>query len=177
MSARALSGVRCRPATRTRSTPSERHKIQAEGVGNLATTNPDGEYATLTRIIVEGGRGNDRLQGHAGGDTMFGRAGNDRMKGGGGKGGDRLQGDAGFDRLAGDRGDDRLRGGRDGDTFVFRNLNDGRVDLDANLDCRRAQTDVIKARGGRHCGPDFRQRRVGLTLNGNRRIIDQLLFA
>lgn len=135
--------------------PSQENKFYGEGVGNLLTTNADGEYEALVRIIVEGTGSGDVLRGYAGGDSMFGRAGNDRIVGedgndtmSGGGGTDSLYGGGGFDRLMGGRGSDMLRGGRDGDTFVFRDLQDGRADLDTILDYRRGQVDVIDIDGG-----------------------------
>ncbi|MGQ0566611.1 MAG: calcium-binding protein [Gemmobacter sp.] len=181
--------------------PSEENKFYAEGVGNLLTTNPDGEREALVRIIVEGTGGDDLVQGYAGGDGMFGRAGDDRMNGGtgndtmsGGSGDDVMTGGAGFDRLAGGRGDDVLRGGQGGDTFVFRDLADGRATLDTILDYRRAQLDVIDIGGGAAsivaealvdgaweltlAGDGDRIRLEGVVdRNGDGHIIDQLLFA
>lgn len=181
--------------------PSEEHKFYAEGVGNLLTTNPDGEYEALVKIIVEGTSGGDVLLGYAGGDNMFGRAGADSMRGddgndtiAGGGGADSLFGGNGFDRLTGGRGNDMLRGGHDGDTFVFRNLCDGRADLDTILDYRRGQVDVLDIDGGIAsiaaetfvngawelilAGDGDRIRLEGVVdRNHDGHIIDQLLFA
>jgi Ca2+-binding RTX toxin-like protein len=181
--------------------PSEENKFFAEGVGNVLTTNADGDYEALVRIMVEGTSGRDVLLGYAGGDNMFGRAGADRMNGGagndtmsGGGGDDLLTGGSGFDRLTGGRGSDQLRGGADGDTFVFRDLLDGRVEVDTILDYRRAQVDVIDIDGGvasivaetfvngawelTLAGDGDKIRLEGVVdRNGDGHIIDQLLFA
>ena len=181
--------------------PSVENKYFVEGVGNVLTTNADGEYEALVQIIVDGTGGRDVLHGYAGGDDMFGRAGDDRINGGtgndtiaGGIGDDILIGGSGFDRLTGGGGDDVLRGGRDGDTFVFGDLADGRADVDTILDYRRAQIDVLAIDGGvasitaetlvngvwelTLAGDGDRIRLEGVVdRNGDGHIIDQLLFA
>ena len=181
--------------------PSVENKYFAEGVGHLLTTNADGEYEALVQIIVDGTDGRNALHGYAGGDDMFGRAGDDRINGGtgndsmaGGIGDDLLIGGSGFDRLTGGGGDDVLRGGRDGDTFVFRDLADGRADVDTILDYRRGQIDVIDIDGGAAsivaetfvggaweltlAGDGDKIRLEGVVdRNGDGHIIDQLLFA
>lgn len=59
--------------------------------------------------VLVGGDGNDSLSGAAGKDTLTGNLGNDRLNGG--KHSDVLAGSDGDDRLYGDEADDRLDGG------------------------------------------------------------------
>lgn len=135
--------------------PSREHKFYAEGVGNLLATNADGAREALLRIEVEGGADGDRLLGYAGGDRIRGldgcdlilaREGNDTLAGNGGD--DTLRGGDGFDILRGGPGNDRLRGGADGDTFVFRQLHNGRVETDVVCDYDAADLDVLRIAGG-----------------------------
>ena len=131
------------------------NKFYVAGVGNVLTTNADGEYEQLVRIEVEGTDDDDVLRGYAGGDQIFGRDGNDILIGGtgndnlsGGADADILRGGHGYDRLKGGGGDDVLTGGKGGDRFVFVNLEDGRADTDTITDYRRSQIDVIEISGG-----------------------------
>ena len=62
-----------------------------------------------TRVILDGGAGNDHLNGGAGTNLLLGGAGNDELLGG--KGRDVLIGGLGKDRLVGNDGDDLLIGG------------------------------------------------------------------
>lgn len=59
--------------------------------------------------VLLGGQGNDHLSGGGGDDVLVGDAGNDRLWGGAGN--DELEGSAGHDKLSGDEGDDVLSGG------------------------------------------------------------------
>jgi PKD repeat protein len=59
--------------------------------------------------ILDGGDGDDRLQGGGGPSILLGGDGNDRLRGGGGR--DLLIGGRGADRIAGNRGEDLLVGG------------------------------------------------------------------
>ena len=80
---------------------------------------------------MDGGAGNDYLQGDAGHDLLYGGSGSDLLRGGtgndalyGGLGSDGggiggLEGGAGDDRLDGGAGVDTLTGGDGADTFVF----------------------------------------------------------
>ena len=80
---------------------------------------------------VNGGRGNDKLNGDEADNSISGGAGNDKLYGGAHN--DILKGDAGNDRLNGGRGDDVLdggvdrdsmRGGAGDDTYVVDNVRD-----------------------------------------------------
>jgi Ca2+-binding RTX toxin-like protein len=61
---------------------------------------------------INGGNGNDLIEGKGGNDVLSGGAGNDLIEGGDGN--DVINGDAGNDRLFGNNGNDKLSGG-DGD--------------------------------------------------------------
>lgn len=74
---------------------------------------------------LNGGAGNDTLKGQAGNDILNGAAGNDALSGGdgndtltGGDGNDPLSGDAGNDTLTGGNGNDLLSGGAGTDTLT-----------------------------------------------------------
>lgn len=181
--------------------PSKEHKFYAEGVGNLLATDTEGGREALVRIEVKGGAGDDKLIGYAGGDIMRGLGGDDRIRGGGGNdtlsgnaGGDALHGGAGFDVLRGGRGNDHLWGGDDGDTFVYRELNNGKAETDTIYDYNAEDLDVLKIAGG--AASVFAETEIGsgwkLTLEGdgdvirlldvadensNGHIIDDLLIA
>jgi Ca2+-binding RTX toxin-like protein len=82
--------------------------------------------------------GNDRLSGGAGNDSLYGYDGCDVLLGGGGSdslfGGsddDQLSGGSGNDRLTGGSGVDWLTGGGGRDTFVFENVGEARLDVEA----------------------------------------------
>lgn len=62
----------------------------------------------LVKAMINGGAGNDRIQGGGGDDTIRGDKGNDRLHGGGGI--DTLSGGAGNDWVWGDDGDDVVHG-------------------------------------------------------------------
>ena len=73
--------------------------------------------ASRIPVVLDGGRGNDTLEGGEGDDRLIGGAGNDTLEGGegddkliGGAGDDSLDGGAGFDSLAGDKGTDWIFG-------------------------------------------------------------------
>lgn len=135
--------------------PSVENKFYVKGVGVVLTTDADGEYEELTRVMVDGGAGSDRLRGYVGGDIMSGHAGTDVISGrsggdriGGGSGADSLFGGSGFDLLSGGRGDDVMAGGGDGDRFVFRTLQNGRMEVDTIADYDLSEFDVLDLAGG-----------------------------
>ena len=66
---------------------------------------------------LEGGQGDDTLKGGKGDDTLIGGWGDDTLKGGNGD--DTLDGGWGDDTLIGGRGDDTLEGSWGADRFVF----------------------------------------------------------
>lgn len=91
-----------------------------DGNDNLSSSSNSLNVAGMTRLydFLDGGPGddtlngqdgNDRLYGGPGGDDLSGEAGNDVL--GGGAGNDALDGGAGADELSGEEGDDNLKGG------------------------------------------------------------------
>lgn len=124
-----------------------------------------GTQAAALRAIINGTRGNDRLEGTDGADTINGLAGNDRLEGedgddvlNGGAGDDRLEADDGNDRLDGGAGDDsleadsgrdRLVGGNGGDRL------DGGDDADILTGGRGADTFIFDEGDGRDRISDF----------------------
>jgi Ca2+-binding RTX toxin-like protein len=77
--------------------------------GNDSLTSSDGVGA-LTLMSVDGGVGDDAINGSDGPDLIAGGEGNDVLNGGGGD-----------DRIAGDRGNDTMNGGTGDDTLVWNN--------------------------------------------------------
>ena len=71
---------------------------------------------------MNGGNGADTLNGGGGNDTLEGGNGADRLNGGGGN--DTLEGGSGADVLDGGGGRDRLEGGTGNDTYVVSRRND-----------------------------------------------------
>lgn len=181
--------------------PSQERKYYAKGVGNLLATDEDGGREALVRIVVKGGGGDDVLDGYAGGDFLRGLGGRDLIRGhdgndslAGHSGRDKLWGGDGFDLLRGGSGNDRLSGGEDGDTFVFRNLKNGKAEIDTIADYDAREFDVLEIAGG--AGSVVAETRTGagwnLTLagdgdvirlrgvtdhDGDGHIVDDLLFA
>jgi Ca2+-binding RTX toxin-like protein len=89
---------------------------------------------------LTGGNGNDMLSGGGGNDTIDGGAGNDQVIGNGGDdvlsggaGDDEIQGGAGNDNIAGNDGNDRLSGG-DGNDIIFGGNNNDTISGDAGDD-------------------------------------------
>ncbi len=135
--------------------PSVENKFYVRGVGNVLTTTADGDFEELTKVIVDGGAGRDKLRGYVGDDFMYGRAradvisgkgGDDRISGG--SHGDKLFGGSGFDRLDGGRGDDVMAGGGGGDRFVFGSARNGRTEVDTINDYDLSEFDVLDIVGG-----------------------------
>jgi len=125
-------------------------------LGSLLTS------ATVERVILEGGAGNDSLKvdafaasfdkdvlflGNAGNDTCIGGNGNDALLGG--LGNDSLIGNKGQDVLFGGAGNDSLNGGT-GDDFIFGGLGNDSVDAGLGNDIIFATNgpDTIKAGDG-----------------------------
>jgi Ca2+-binding RTX toxin-like protein len=70
---------------------------------------------TTVPVTIDGGPGNDALEGDHGNDTLYGGAGSDRLAGN--KGDDMLDGGDGDDELIGYSGSDRLLGGNGNDNL------------------------------------------------------------
>lgn len=147
------------------------HKWYAAGVGNVLTTDNEGAFEQLVKIMFDGGSGADTLTGYVGRDTLSGHDGDDSLSGGGGDdlmyggdGGDTLAGNGGGDLLNGGAGDDTLNGGNGSDVlngglgndtligghhadkFVF-NDNDA-TSRDVITDYSQSQGDVIAISDG-----------------------------
>ncbi|SSW89296.1 T1SS-143 domain-containing protein, partial [Rhodopseudomonas pentothenatexigens] len=87
--------------------------------GNDLIMLPAGYTADGGAVTIDGGKGNDSLQGsNVGGDTILGGEGADLLSGLGGA--DTLDGGAGNDEIWGGRGDDTLVGGHAGDSVADR---------------------------------------------------------
>jgi Ca2+-binding RTX toxin-like protein len=98
---------------------------QAERLPDDGLGVPEG-IAKQVLLEINGGAGNDTLEGTGGDDTLFGGRGNDLIYGGsgndivsGGHGNDKLDGGDGDDIITGSYGNDGLTGGATGaDTFI-----------------------------------------------------------
>jgi Ca2+-binding RTX toxin-like protein len=90
----------------------------AGGNGN-DTFYATGNLAALTAITMDGGAGDDEINGSNGADTLIGGSGNDRLDGN--QGGDTILAGAGNDSIAWDPGDgsDTVEGGSGTDTLSF----------------------------------------------------------
>lgn len=103
---------------------------------------------------LQGGAGNDKVDGHSGNDGLFGEEGNDTLKGltgndelDGGEGNDVLDGAAGNDILYGGEGYDTLKGGAGKDTFQLYSGDSGlnhRTTLDTISDFKLKEGDIIQ---------------------------------
>ena len=81
-----------------------------------------GGSATLTRIVADGGAGNDFLSGGSANDSLSGGTGNDTLRGGAGA--DTLTGGDGDDSLVGGTGIDSMAGGAGNDHYTVDNAAD-----------------------------------------------------
>lgn len=156
--------------------PSVENKYYVPGVGNVLTTDEDGNREQLVKIIVNGTGGADRLLGYAGGDVMNGGRGQDHLIGltggdtmRGGNGDDILNGGLGADDLSGGAGVDWLRGSGGADTFIIGNLNDGVAQTDTIADYNKSQIDVLDLPGGKSsiASDKFTNGAWELTLDGD----------
>jgi hypothetical protein len=107
--------------------------ITATDTSNLSSTSSTGTLLDLSLLnasgspnVIEGGLGNDPLNGTAGNDRLYGHAGNDVLNGGagndflrGGAGADTLNGGAGNDTLVYDAADTLIDGGTGTDTLLI----------------------------------------------------------
>ena len=120
------------------------------GAGNDNLQGRDGDDS------LEGGTGDDELRGQADNDWLYGGDGNDRLNGGagndwlyGGNGDDRLFGGVGDDALFGDAGNDKLNGG-DGEDQLQGSDGDDRLEGGAGNDWLHggAGNDRLEGGGG-----------------------------
>ena len=97
--------------------------FQVNGLGGNDSLTSTNGVGALTLLSVDGGTGDDTINGSDGPDLIVGGEGNDLLNGGGGD-----------DRIVGDRGSDTMNGGDGDDTLVWNN-GDG--------------TDIMNGDGGR----------------------------
>jgi Ca2+-binding RTX toxin-like protein len=92
----------------TLDTDTERFQVNGLGGNDSLATAPG--VGALTLLSVDGGAGDDTINGSDGPDLIQGGEGNDVLNGGGGD-----------DRIVGDRGNDTMNGGDGDDTLVWNN--------------------------------------------------------
>jgi Ca2+-binding RTX toxin-like protein len=92
----------------TLDTATERFQVNGLGGNDLVSANAG--VGALTLLSVDGGAGDDTINGSDGPDLILGGEGNDVLNGGGGD-----------DRIVGDRGTDTMNGGAGDDTLVWNN--------------------------------------------------------
>jgi Ca2+-binding RTX toxin-like protein len=105
-------------------------RVTVDGGAGNDVINGAGQLNAATRLILQGGVGNDTITGGAGNDTLSGSDGADNMSGG-----------AGADTLDGGNANDNLNGGDGGDTLIGGDGND-------NLSGGGADGDVDTLLGG-----------------------------
>lgn len=116
---------------------------------------------------IEGGNGNDVLFGNRGNDSLLGGNGDDVLWGGAGA--DSLNGSNGNDTLVGGLGNDTLTGGRGSDRFVYNSFNEG-VDIVTDFNTRQDILDlngVFSSLGVTSVTSDF----LRLTQSGNNTLV------
>jgi Ca2+-binding RTX toxin-like protein len=96
-------------------------------LGEIAPAMSASYVGSVGNDFLDGGAGNDRIEGLGGNDTVIGGTGNDQMNGG--IGADNISGGAGNDRLVGGVGVDRMNGGAGNDAFLF-NTTPSKANLD-----------------------------------------------
>ncbi len=143
------------------------HKFYAPGVGTLLTTDNQGAFEQLVKILVEGDAGNNTLTGYAGGDVIKGYRGDDRLYGLAGD--DHIKGGAGNDILYPGAGNNVLTGGHGRDAFVF--LDDGHdggvggnPHIDVIADYSKREGDRVVLDHGRNSVDKFAKNDDGLQL-------------
>jgi Ca2+-binding RTX toxin-like protein len=98
------------------------HDFTAEEANRLTIRVGDGadrvhvDMRVQSSLRIEGGAGDDTIQGGGGAETLVGGAGDDYLRGGAGD--DTIQGGAGSDDVRGNAGDDTLRGGEGRDLTI-----------------------------------------------------------
>lgn len=103
------------------------------------------EDTSQTKTKIDGGKGDDNLQGRDGQDTLIGGQGKDILYGNAGN--DLLNGGWGQDELYGEDGDDLLFGGRDSDTLIGGNGSD-RLHGDDGNDLLTGESGQDRLHGG-----------------------------
>ena len=128
----------------TLQTETERFQVNGLG-GNDSITAHDGVGA-LTLLSVDGGAGNDTVNGSDGPDLILGGDGNDVLNGGGG--GDRIVGGTGADTMNGGAGDDTLVWNNGDGTDVI-NGDAGNDDVEVNGSPTAGDVFTVQPNGGR----------------------------
>jgi Ca2+-binding RTX toxin-like protein len=104
-------------------------RFQVNGLGGTDSLTASAGVGARTLLSVDGGAGNDTVNGSDGPDLILGGEGNDVLNGGGGD--DRIVGDRGADTMNGGSGDDTLVWSN-GDGSDVANGDDGRDDVEVN---------------------------------------------
>src|SRR5204863_8496157 len=120
--------------------------IQVNGLGGDDSLTANAGVGAATLLSVDGGTGNDTVNGSDGPDLILGGEGNDVLNGGGGD-----------DRIVGDRGSDTMNGGAGDDTLVWNNGDgtdvvnggDGRDDVEVNGSPTAGDVFTVQPNGGR----------------------------
>jgi Ca2+-binding RTX toxin-like protein len=121
-------------------------RFQVNGLGGNDSVSASAGVGALTLLSVDGGTGDDTVNGSDGPDLILGGDGNDTLNGGGGD-----------DRLVGDRGTDTMNGGSGDDTLVWNNgdgtdvMNggDGRDDVEVNGAPAAGDINTVQPNGAR----------------------------
>jgi Ca2+-binding RTX toxin-like protein len=113
-------------------TDTERVTVRGEAANDVLSVGVG--IGLLTRVTLDGGAGDDRLDGDDTGNRLVGAAGNDLLFGEGGD--DVLEGSVGDDQLVGNAGDDLESGGEGNDT-LFGNQGNDNLDGGAGFDFLR----------------------------------------
>ncbi|HEX8856167.1 MAG TPA: calcium-binding protein [Thermoleophilaceae bacterium] len=121
-------------------------RFQVNGLGGDDSVSASNGVGALTLLSVDGGAGNDTVNGSDGPDLLVGGEGNDVLGGG-----------AGDDRIVGDRGSDTMNGGAGDDTLVWNNgdgsdvMNgdDGRDDVEVNGSPTAGDVFTVQPNGAR----------------------------
>ncbi len=100
--------------------------------------------------VIDGGTGNDKLEGGSGNDTLLGGLGEDDLKGNdgndlldGGDGDDKLKGEDGSDILLGGNGDDQLSGGKGSNILIGGNGADKLTDGGSSGGAEQLGDDIL----------------------------------
>ena len=104
-------------------------RFQVNGLGGADSLTASDGVGARTLLSVDGGVGDDTINGSDGPDLILGGEGNDVLNGGGGD--DRIVGDRGADTMNGGSGDDTLVW-NNGDGSDVANGDDGRDDVEVN---------------------------------------------
>jgi Ca2+-binding RTX toxin-like protein len=134
--------------------------VLVNGLGGSDTLSAASLVAGITKVMLDGGTGNDTVRGSQGGDALFGGIGNDVLDGLGGF--DFLFGGDGNDTLTGGDGDDQVIGEGGNDVMIW---NPGH---DTDLFEGGSGTDTARVNGGN--GAEV----FTVTANGTRVRFDRL---